>query len=71
MPMVGPITTSITLGGIRMPSVPPAAMAPADSRASYPVRIIIGAAMMPSTVTAAPTMPVAMAKTVAVRMTAR
>ena len=32
---------------------------------------IVGAAMMPSTVTAAPTMPVAMANMVAVRMTAR
>jgi hypothetical protein len=30
-----------------------------------------GPAMMPSTVTAAPTMPVAMAKMVAVRITAR
>ena len=29
-PTTGPITTSITLGGIRMPSVPPAAIAPAD-----------------------------------------
>jgi hypothetical protein len=28
-PTTGPITISITLGGIRMPSVPPAAMAPA------------------------------------------
>ena len=32
---------------------------------------MIGAAMMPSTVTAAPTMPVAIAKTVAVRITTR
>ena len=32
---------------------------------------MIGAAMMPSTVTAAPTMPVAIANTVAVRMTTR
>ena len=28
--MTGPITTSITLGGTRMPSVPPAVIAPAD-----------------------------------------
>ena len=33
-PMVGPMTTSITLGGIRIPSVPPAAIEPADSLAS-------------------------------------
>jgi len=33
-PRVGPITTSMTLGGIRIPSVPPAAIAPADSFAS-------------------------------------
>ena len=33
-PMVGPITTSMTEGGMRMPSVPPAAIAPDDSRAS-------------------------------------
>ncbi len=69
--MTGPITTSMMLGGIRMPSVPPAAIAPADRRASYRDLSIIGAAMMPSTVTAAPTMPVAIAKMVAVRMTAR
>ena len=30
--ITGPMTTSMTLGGIRMPSVPPAAMAPADRR---------------------------------------
>ena len=29
--MVGPITTSMTLGGIRMPSVPPAAISPDES----------------------------------------
>jgi hypothetical protein len=29
--MTGPITISMTLGGIRMPSVPPAAIAPAES----------------------------------------
>jgi hypothetical protein len=33
-PMVGPITTSMTLGGIRIPKVPPAAIAPAESLAS-------------------------------------
>jgi hypothetical protein len=30
-PTTGPITTSITLGGIRIPSVPPAVIAPAES----------------------------------------
>ena len=33
-PTTGPITISITDGGIRMPSVPPAVIAPADSRMS-------------------------------------
>ena len=60
---------SMTLGGTRMPSVPPAAIAPAASRGLYPHRIMTGAAMIPKTVTAAPTIPVAMAKTVAVRTT--
>ncbi len=32
MSSTGAITTSITEGGIRMPSVPPAAMEPADMR---------------------------------------
>ena len=31
-PTTGPMTTSMMLGGIRMPRVPPAAMHPADSR---------------------------------------
>jgi len=30
----GAITTSMTEGGMRIPSVPPAAIAPADMRAS-------------------------------------
>jgi hypothetical protein len=34
MPSTGAITTSITEGGIRMPSVPPAVIAPADMRTS-------------------------------------
>jgi hypothetical protein len=33
-PIIGPITTSITLGGIRMPRLPPAVIAPDASRAS-------------------------------------
>ena len=68
-PSTGPMTISITEGGIRMPSVPPAVIAPAESLASYPVLIMIGAAMMPSTVTAAPTMPVAIANTAEVTIT--
>src|SRR3989304_2602622 len=70
-PSTGPITTSMTLGGMRIPSVPPAATAPAESRESYPALIIVGAAMIPRTVTAAPTMPVAMAKIIDVRITPR
>ncbi len=65
------MTMSMTLGGIRIPRVPPAAIAPEASRGLYPHLIIMGAAMIPRTVTAAPTMPVAMAKTVAVRITPR
>ena len=34
MSSTGAITTSITDGGMRMPSVPPAAIAPADMRTS-------------------------------------
>ena len=52
-----------------MPRVPPAAIAPDASLGLYPHRIMIGADMIPKTVTAAPTIPVAMAKTVAVRTT--
>ena len=33
-PTTGPMTISITEGGISMPSVPPAAMVPADRRTS-------------------------------------
>ncbi len=33
-PTSGPMTISMMLGGMRMPSVPPAAMVPADSRVS-------------------------------------
>jgi hypothetical protein len=70
-PTTGPITISITEGGIRMPSVPPAVMAPADILTSYPLLIIDGPAITPSNVTEEPTMPVAAAKIVAVISTAR
>ena len=70
-PTTGPITISMTDGGIRIPKVPPAVMAPALNRASYPLLIIEGAAMTPSKVTDEPTMPVAAAKMVAVIRTAR
>ena len=48
-------------GGIRMPSVPPAAITPADRRWSYPALSIAGKASRPISVTTAPTMPVAVA----------
>ena len=69
-PTTGPITISMTDGGIRIPNVPPAVMAPALRRTSYPLLIIEGAAMTPSRVTEEPTMPVAAAKIVAVMSTA-
>ena len=65
------MTISMTEGGIRMPSVPPAVMAPAESGMSYLLRFIAGAAMTPSSVTEEPTIPVAAAKIVAVTSTAR
>jgi len=33
-PITGPMTTSMTLGGIRMPRHPPAVITPADIRGS-------------------------------------
>ena len=70
-PTTGPMTISMTEGGIRMPSVPPAVMAPAESWMSYLLRFMAGAAITPSNVTDDPTMPVAAAKMVAVTRTAR
>jgi hypothetical protein len=70
-PTTGPITISITDGGIRMPSVPPAVIAPAERRMSYFERFIAGAAITPRSVTDEPTMPVAAANIVAVTSTAR
>ena len=71
IPTTGPMTINITEGGIRMPNVPPAVIAPADMRTSYPLLIMDGAAITPSKTTDEPTMPVAAAKIVAVTMTAR
>jgi hypothetical protein len=56
--MVGAITINGIAGGIII-SDPPPAMTPAESFGSYPNLIILGAAIMPSRVTAAPTTPVA------------
>ncbi len=53
-----------------MPRLPPAVIAPADSRGLYPALTMAGAAMMPTTATVAPTVPAAMPKIVAVASTA-
>ena len=71
MPITGPITTSMTLGGMRMPSVPPAVMMPADICTSYFDLSIAFAAMIPSSVTDAPTMPLAAPKSVATNIAER
>jgi hypothetical protein len=52
-----------TDGGMRMPSVPPAVITPADSLTLYPDFSIAGNASKPISVTTAPMMPVAVAKT--------
>ena len=71
-PTTGPITISMTEGGIRMPSVPPAAIAPARQRGCRSRACSSPApAITPSSVTDEPTMPVAAAKIVAVMSTAR
>ena len=67
---IGPITTSIMLGGIKIPSVPPAVIEPAARRTSYPDRFIVLADMIPKIVTDAPTIPVAAPKIVATKRTA-
>src|SRR5204863_306445 len=59
----------VTASSNTMLEVVVAVIAPAESLASYPVLIMIGPAMMPSTVTAAPTMPVAIANTAEVTIT--
>ena len=61
----------LTLGGIRIPIVPPAQIVPADIFTSYPDLSIAGAAMSAMIVTEAPTIPVAAAKSVAVKIVAR
>ena len=48
--------------GINIPNVPPAVIVPAASLTSYPDLFIDFAAIIPSMVTEAPTMPVAAAK---------
>ena len=71
-PTTGPITISITDGGIRMPSVPAGGdRARPTSGCRSRERFIAGAAITPSSVTDEPTMPVAAAKIVAVSSTAR
>ncbi len=67
---IGPITTSMMLGGMRIPRVPPAVMVPAASFTSYLDRFMVFAAMMPRMVTDAPTIPVAAAKIVETNSTA-
>ena len=51
-------------GGIKIPNVPPAVIVPAASFTLYPDRVIVAPAIMPSSVTEAPTIPVAAAKMV-------
>ena len=59
--IIGPITTNIILGGIRIPKVPPAVIVPAANLTSYLDLFIDLAAIIPSIVTEAPTIPVAAA----------
>ncbi len=59
------MTTSMTLGGIRIPSVPPAQIVPALKPVSYPAFRMTGADIKPIMVTEAPTIPVAAANRVA------
>ena len=59
--IIGPITTSIILGGINIPKVPPAVIVPAASLTSYFDLFMDLAAIIPSIVTEAPTIPVAAA----------
>jgi hypothetical protein len=68
--MIGPITTNIILGGIKIPKVPPAVIVPAASLTSYPDLFMDLAAIIPRIVTEAPTIPVAAAKTTDTNKTA-
>ena len=60
--IIGPITTSMILGGINIPNVPPAVIVPAASLTLYFDLFIDFAAIIPKIVTEAPTIPVAAAK---------
>jgi len=66
---IGPYMTSMMLGGMRMPRVPPAATAPAESDLSYPLATIGAMAMIPIVVTEAAMTPVQAANTVATTIT--
>ena len=68
--MIGPITTSIMLGGIKIPKVPPAVIVPAASLTLYPDLFIDFAAIIPKIVTEAPTIPVAAANITDTKRTA-
>ena len=61
---------SMILGGIRIPSVPDAAMTPVDKAWLYPWRIIVGRARAVIIVTEAPIMPVIAASIVPITVTA-
>ena len=60
----GPITINIMEGGIKIPKVPPAVIVPAASLTLYPERLMVAPAIIPNSVTDAPTIPVAAAKIV-------
>jgi hypothetical protein len=68
---VGPMTTSIMLGGMRMPRVPPAVIAPAESATLYPDFFMRSPAINPIITTPGVTIPVAAANKVADRRAAR
>ncbi len=68
--IIGPITTNIMLGGIKIPKVPPAVIVPAARRTSYPDLFIDLAAIIPNIVTEAPTIPVAAANITETKSTA-
>ena len=68
--IIGPITTNIILGGIKIPKVPPAVIVPAARRTSYLDLFIDLAAMIPRIVTEAPTIPVAAANITETKSTA-
>jgi len=69
-PIRGPMTTNMILGGMSMPIVPPAAIAPAPILVSYLLFLMAGSAMTHRRVMDEPTIPVAAAKIVAVKIIA-